>query len=246
MKAINKSLLKMRFRNLILWVTLYAIGMAFLESSVVVYIRELLYPNGFDFPLSSLDGSLAITEILRELATLIMLLSLACIAGKNFSTGFAWFIYAFAIWDIFYYIFLKLIIGWPESILTWDVLFLIPVTWTGPVLSPLIECLIMIALSLLLILYSEKGIKTKLLPAEWLIMTGGALIVIVAFSWDYTGYILDNYSLADIWNLPGNRAILEYATGYIPRSFNWMLFAAGNILIISAIILIYRRFSRSR
>lgn len=236
----------MRFRSLIICVTLYAIGMAFLESSVVVYIRELLYPDGFNFPLSSLDGSLALTELLRELATLIMLVSVACLAGKNFSSSFAWFLYTFAVWDIFYYIFLKLIIGWPESIFTWDVLFLIPVTWTGPVLSPLIECLIMIALSLLIILHSEKGINTKLRLVEWFTLIGGAVIVIIAFSWDYTDFILEKYSFSDIWNIPDSEAILEYATGYIPRSFNWILFSAGNILLISAIFIIYRRLSRMR
>ena len=86
----------MKLRGLLISVTTFAIGMAFLESAVVVYIRELLYPDGFSFPLSMMEGSLAITEILRELATLIMLLTIAIIAGRSFSTRFAWFLYSFA------------------------------------------------------------------------------------------------------------------------------------------------------
>ena len=118
--------------------------MGFLEAAVVVYLREILYPGGFSFPLSPVPASLALTEIFREVATLVMLVSIGILAGRKFSTGFAWFIYSFAIWDIFYYIFLKAVLGWPESLMTWDVLFLIPTTWTGPVLTPVLVSLTMI------------------------------------------------------------------------------------------------------
>ena len=149
----------------------------------------------------------------------------------------------FCIWDIFYYVFLKFLIGWPESLLTWDVLFLIPVTWTGPVLSPLIECLIMIALSAIIVFYSDKKVDTRIKMREWMLLIAGAVIVIMAFTWDYSGFILEKYSLADIWNLPDNKSLLEYATEYIPRKFNWWLYSVGNFVIVSAVYLIYRRFS---
>lgn len=233
----------MKLRGLLISVTVFAIGMAFLESAVVVYIRELLYPEGFTFPLAIMEGSLALTEILRELATLIMLLTIAIIAGSSFSTRFAWFLYSFAVWDIFYYVFLKLLIGWPEGLFTWDVLFLIPVTWTGPVISPLIECFIMIALFAVIVYYSDKKVDTRINLSEWVLLIAGAVIVIVAFTWDYSGYILEEYTLSDIWNLPDNNSLLEYATGYIPRKFNWWLYSAGNLVIVSAVYLVYRRLS---
>ena len=132
---------------------LFSVAMAFLESAVVVYIRELLYPDGFKFPLAAMDSSLALTEIIREAATIIMLAGAAVIAGKTFSQKFAWFLFCFAVWDIFYYIFLKLIIGWPSSLFEWDVLFLIPVTWTGPVISPLIVAVLMIILAMVIIIF---------------------------------------------------------------------------------------------
>ncbi|MCD4769233.1 MAG: hypothetical protein K8R35_03595, partial [Bacteroidales bacterium] len=194
----------MKIRRLYLWITFFSIAMAFLESSVVVYIRELLYPEGFDFPLAEMDSSLAITEIFREAATLIMLLAVGIIAGRSFTGRFAWFLYSFAVWDVFYYLFLKLLIGWPESFLTWDVLFLIPVTWTGPVISPLIVCIFMISLSGLIIRFSAKGLNIRINKSEWILLITGAIIIIIAFAWDYSGFILEHYSISELWNLPDN------------------------------------------
>jgi len=231
----------MRLRKLLIWITLFSIAMAFMESAVVVYLREILYPEGFSFPLAKFEGHLAVTEILREVSTLVILVAIAIIAGKKFSIGFAWFVYCFAIWDIFYYVFLKVLIDWPASLFEWDILFLLPVTWTGPVISPLIVCIIMIILTAVILFFSNRGVDTKIKPVEWIIMIAGAVIVIVSFTWDYSGYILEGYSLPEIWNLPQNSSILDYASGYIPRRFNWWLFTAGNVIIVSAIFLLYRR-----
>ncbi|MFO7574565.1 MAG: hypothetical protein R6W67_05365 [Bacteroidales bacterium] len=235
----------MKLLNLLLWVTLFSVSMAFLESSVVVYLRELMYPEGFSFPLAEIDGHLAVTEIIREISTLLMLAAVAFIAGRTLSRSLAWFVYSFAVWDIFYYIFLKLLIDWPASLLEWDILFLLPVTWTGPVLTPLIVCILMISLAAVILYYSYIGVNTKLRAIEWTILITGAFIVVLSFTWDYSGYILENYSITEIWNIPVDRSLLEYAYAYIPRSFNWWIFTAGNIVITSAIIVIYRRFKSS-
>ncbi|MBN2481771.1 MAG: hypothetical protein JXB19_08530, partial [Bacteroidales bacterium] len=127
-----------------IWLTLFSIAMGFMESAVVVYIREISYPEGFDFPLVPMDNTLEVTEILREAATMIMLLAAGYLGGRTLSERFTWFLYCFAIWDIFYYVFLKLLLGWPASFMTWDILFLIPVAWTGPVITPVIISLTMI------------------------------------------------------------------------------------------------------
>ena len=140
----------------ILWLTVFSIAMAFLETAVVIYLREIYYPNGFMFPMVPMEGRLAVTEFWREAATLVMLLGVGVLAGKNFPTRFGGFIMAFAVWDIFYYVFLKLMLHWPESWLTWDLLFLIPVPWTGPVITPIIASLTMILLASLLF-RSNKG-----------------------------------------------------------------------------------------
>ena len=137
----------------LIWVSIFAVAMGFFEAAVVIYLRKLMYPAGFSFPLAPIEHGLAVTEILREAATLIMLLSAGILAGRYATERFAWFIYAFAIWDIFYYIFLKLLIGWPESFMTWDILFLIPATWVGPVITPVIVSLSMIVLAAVVLFF---------------------------------------------------------------------------------------------
>ena len=114
-------------KRVIILLILFSTAMGFMESAVVIYLRHIYYPEGFRFPLvpvSNLDG---ITELFREFATLIMLVTISAIAGKNPVQRFAIFLLNFAIWDLAYYLFLKLFLGWPLSLFTWDILFLIPV-----------------------------------------------------------------------------------------------------------------------
>ena len=169
--------MKLPLRTLLI-ISLFSVAMGFLESAVVVYLRDILYPGGFDFPLSPIPVDLAVTELLREVATLVMLVTIGILVSNRFSTGFAWFIYSFAIWDIFYYVFLKLLLGWPESLFTWDVLFLIPTTWTGPVLSPVLVSLSMILLALVILLrVVDRGQLHRFAPYCWLV---GVITLVVA------------------------------------------------------------------
>jgi hypothetical protein len=93
-----------------IWLTFFSIAMGYLETSVVVYLRELYYPQGFDFPLAPISPSLAVTEFWREVATIVMLWGVGVLAGRSKTEKFALFLYSFAIWDIFYYIFLKILL----------------------------------------------------------------------------------------------------------------------------------------
>jgi len=228
-------------RSLVIWVTVFSIAMGFLETSVVVYLREIYYPEGFAFPLTPIDSHIAITEILREAATLIMLVSIGYFAGKSFASGFAWFIYSFAIWDIFYYIFLKLLLNWPESLMTDDVLFLIPVTWVGPVITPIIVSLSMILLAMLIVWYENKGVSVKINRAEWILLISGSVILILGFTWDYSKYILEQYRFGDIFTIPNKEALFDYASMYVPRNFNWVLFILGEGIILGGIGIIWKR-----
>jgi len=125
-------------------VTIFAIAMAFLEAAVVEYLRQLYYPEGFSFPLKMIPMNIYFVELGREAATIIMLAAIGYLAGKNFLTRFSAFIIAFGVWDIFYYVFLKLILNWPSSLFDWDILFLIPLPWIGPVLAPVIISVLLI------------------------------------------------------------------------------------------------------
>ena len=118
---------------------IFSIAMAWMEASTVVYLRTLV--NRIEpyqqTPLPIIN-SFGVTEIVREVATLIMLLTAGWLAGTSWKSKVGFFMTAFGVWDIFYYLFLKIIVGWPHSLFNWDILFLIPLPWWGPVLSPIL------------------------------------------------------------------------------------------------------------
>jgi len=218
--------MKLSLYKLFIWVTIYSLAMAFLESAVVVYIREIYYPEGFDFPLKLIDSHIAVTELIREAATIIMLIAISFLAGRTAYERFAWFIFSFAIWDIFYYVFLKFLIDWPAGLLEWDVLFLLPFTWVGPVIGPVINSLMMIALSVIII-QIEKKKEIIFQGFVWVLLILGSIIVISAYTEDYVGYMLKQMSFFELLNPANSEEIFKYALNYIPDSFNYLIYFIG-------------------
>ena len=99
-------------------------------------MRHLYYANNplEIFPLQFLDSYDTVLELSREAATVSMILTVALLADRSSRTRtFAAFVFVFGVWDLFYYFWLKVLMGWPRSWLEWDVLFLIPSVWLGPV-----------------------------------------------------------------------------------------------------------------
>jgi hypothetical protein len=230
-----------RSKQVLLWVTLFSISMGYLESAVVVYLREIMYPAGFTFPMVPINERLAYTELFREIATLVMLCAIGTMAGRTRTEKFAYFIYSFAIWDGFYYVFLKAILNWPGSLFTWDILFLIPVTWTGPVIAPLISSLSMVLLATPILILTRKYKEVKFVAKEWIILVAGAVMVFFAYIWDYARYVLDNFSMDEIWSVPGKEAMYNLSVRYVPVSFNWILFLTGEgIIVVVAGMLVWR------
>lgn len=152
----------------ILVVFIFGVAFAFLEAAVVVYLRHIV---GFTPPLVGRDEvalvlpgiaflkantavkiidsrALLTIEMVREAATMVMLLSVALLAGRKFLEKAAYFFLAFGIWDIFYYVFLRMTVGWPTGLADPDVLFLLPVPWVGPVFVPVSISLVLVAGSL--------------------------------------------------------------------------------------------------
>ena len=84
----------------IIWLAIFSIAMGYMESAVVIYLRKIYYPDGFQFPLTPLDAGIGLVELLREVATIIMLFGIATLSAKNTSLKFANFIFCFAIWDL--------------------------------------------------------------------------------------------------------------------------------------------------
>ena len=236
----------MKKNSILIWITLFAISMGIFEGAVVIYIRALYYPEGFNFPLVFMENRIAITELIREFASLIMLLSVGVIAGKNFSQRFAWFIYSFAVWDIVYYIFLYLILGWPESLFTWDILFLLPVTWTGPVIAPVIISILMIILSLVIYKHNlNTNFKVKLLKNEWLLLILGSVVVFVSFIWDYCKFLIQNLNSISVKDEPFLQKVYDLSFKYFPSRFPWIVFVFGVVIISTAIFLIHYRNKKS-
>lgn len=223
------------------FISLFAIAMGYLESAVVVYLRAIFYPEGFSFPLKTMSGDIALTEIIREAATLVMLAGIGYLSGRNRLQRFGVFLYAFGIWDIFYYVFLKLLLGWPESFLTWDILFLIPVTWVGPVLAPVINALSMCIFGIIIFIYSEKDPLLRMNWKEWSLLIVGSLIVIFAYTQDYLNYMQARMPLLTLFKPSATENLLSAATEYIPQRFNWWVFGLGQMIIFYAIYIFGRR-----
>ena len=225
----------------ILWLTAFSIAMGYLETAVVVYLRKIYYPEGFLFPLTPITADIAIAEFWREAATVVMLIGIGVLAGKNSLQRFAFFIYSFAIWDIFYYVFLKVLLDWPESLLTWDILFLIPIPWVGPVIALCIVSLTMIALTLLIVYYQERGKHIYFSFLDKMLLITGSIVVIVSFVWDYITYLSVNGANKAAWTLSSNSDMFNEISAYVPVSFNWWLFALGEAILLSQIFLLIKK-----
>jgi hypothetical protein len=126
-------------------VVCFAIAMAWVEAASVLYIRALV---GRIEPYQAnplpLQGALGTVELWREASTLVMLGTVGILAGTTWRRRIGYAALAFGVWDIFYYVFLRLISGWPKTLLDWDILFLLPLPWWGPVLAPVMIALVMI------------------------------------------------------------------------------------------------------
>lgn len=173
----------------ILWVALFIVAMAIVESAIVVYLRRLYYPDGFGFPLKPIDVSTYAIELAREAATVVMLCAVGVLAGRRFWERFAYFSVAFGIWDIFYYIWLKIFINWPASLFDWDILFLLPLPWIGPVIAPCSIAVIMIVVGFAIIRLTYRGVDFHPTRLTWILVLTGTAILLYSFMHDLNATI---------------------------------------------------------
>jgi len=201
-------------RNLV-WLTLFAICMAQVEASLVVHLRSVYYPgNPLEiFPLNLLTHRDLAIELVRELATVVMILAVALLTTRGFTRVFAVFVYVFGLWDIFYYLWLKIMIGWPVSWLEWDVLFLIPWPWLGPWLSPVLIALLFVVWGGWILTSSNE---VRFSRGTAVLFVVGALLALVSFLLPATPLLLEGE---------------EAFRGYQPGDFLWSLFISGYILM---------------
>jgi len=209
----------MTFSRNIICLALFAIAMALVEAALVVHLRTIYYPDNPQhiFPLELMSHRDLGIEVVRELATVVMILSVALLAEKGFARIFAAFVFVFGLWDIFYYFWLKIMIGWPVRLLEWDILFLIPWPWFGPWIAPVFIALLFVfwggwvllmekvvrftpGTSLLFILGAQLALSAFLLPAVPLLIEGEEAFRYFQpdqFLWRIyiLGYLLIGYSL---------------------------------------------------
>ena len=221
-----------------LLVVLFAVAFGYVEAAVVVYLRVIYdpvraslnpdQPPGSLLPLITLDQlrkadpahvrTLRI-ELGRELATMITLVAVASLAVRRRGEWIAMFMISFGVWDIAYYAGLKAMIDFPASLLTWDILFLLPVPWLGPVLAPVIVSLSMIGVGLMLLVRAGYGRPLRATRVHWGVIAAGGFIIILSFCWDY----------------------LRTAAGELPGPFNWYIFATGEGIGLAAFAHSWRR-----
>ena len=209
-------------RRRLFWLSLFTVAMAQLEAAVVVYLRAIYYPDGFEFPLAIIRDHIAAIEIGREAATVLMFFGLA----KLYSASDRWrqyaaFLWAFGLWDILYYVWLWVMLRWPSSLLDFDVLFLIPLPWVGPVLAPVLIALVMMGAGWAILSLRDHGHPVLVTKPEWAITIVGAIALIVLFMTDA-------------------RAVVA---GDMPGPFNWLLFG---LFLLLPMIAAWRAYARSR
>jgi len=212
------------WKRRILAVLLFGTAFGYMEAAVVSYLRDLdepvvqrFYPGrppGDLFPLLT-QGQVAavepqgrrmlVIEIGREAATILMLAGIALAASTNMGAWAAAFAIAFGTWDITFYVFLKVLLDWPASLFTWDILFLIPVPWVGPVIAPVLVSAAMIAAGIWHLRREADGNPVRLGRWNWAGLAAGAAVIIVAFTLDYANVM----------------------AGGMPRPFHWAVFAMG-------------------
>ncbi len=190
------------------WMTVFFIAMAFLESAVVVYLRELYYPDGFRFPLAPMDPVLVATEMGRELATLVMLLAPAALVTRSALERFAWFCFGFGVWDIFYYVWLKVLLDWPASLAEPDLLFLLPVPWVGPVWAPCVVSMGLIALAVLLLRGTVERPQAPDRPT-WV------LLILSATLW------IGSFVIEPMRQMASSSSSWTFLDGFFPDHYPW-------------------------
>lgn len=208
---------------------LLAIAFGYIEAAVVVYLRQIFHPDGFSFPLPAFlltDGSrdMLMIEVGREAATLVVILSVSLLAGTNAPQRTACFMIIFAIWDIFFYVWLKILLGWPASFLDWDILFLIPLPWAGPVLAPILVSLVMLIFAIIILYRDYLGKPVRTSAAGRFLFCLAGLVIIVSFC------IAGHYITG-----------ADYAS-----HFSWPLFTTGMVISVAAFAKsVYKKINQS-
>jgi hypothetical protein len=220
-REMNPTMLNPEWRR---WSTVafYAVAMAWVESAIVYYLRthiDRIEPYQAN-PLP-IVGGLGPVELVRELATLLMLFTVGALAGRIWRARLGYMLVAFGVWDIFYYVFLKVMCGWPKSLLDWDILFLIPLPWWGPVLAPMLIALLMIFWGTLATQFERPRPPSLSNWRVWVLNLMGVALALYVF-------LADAIRVAD--------GGVEALRNLLPTYFNWPLFLVALALLAAPVV----------
>ena len=201
-------------------VVIFAVGMAWLESACVYYLRVLVDRlNPYQPVPLPVHAALGPVELVREAATLVMLLTVGILAGRTVRTRLGYAAIAFGVWDLFYYVFLRIICGWPRSLFDWDILFLLPLPWWGPVIAPCCIALLMIVWGTSVTQWPDRVPGGERARMRLVSATAGITLALYVFMAD---------ALRAVQN-GGDAALV------LPVTFNWPLFSIAVILMTAAV-----------
>jgi hypothetical protein len=203
-------------------VVLFAVAMAWMESATVTYLRTLVGRiDPYQAEPLPISVGLGQAELVREAATLVMLLTVGWLAGRTWRSRLSYSLIAFGVWDILYYVFLAIISGWPRSIMDWDVLFLIPLPWWGPVITPATIAAMMVIAGTLISQFDQPDRPVWPGRRGWALNLIGVLLALYVFMSDA------------IKAIPGS---IDAIRTVLPTAFNWPLFIVALILMGAPVI----------
>jgi hypothetical protein len=171
----------LHYRSRLALVLFFAVAMAMVEAAVVAYLRSLYYPEGFTIMLKALSHQHMMIEVGREIATLVMLATVAGLAGRERWERFGWFITLFGFWDFFYYVWLKITIDWPLSLTDWDILFLIPAPWVGPVVAPMLVSVLMVIAGISITRLYRRRVRFRPTATTWWVSIAATAMTLYTF-----------------------------------------------------------------
>jgi hypothetical protein len=198
-------------------VVVFAIAMAWVESACVYYLRVLTDRiDPYQAQPLPMEAALGSVELVREAATMVMLCMVGALAAAAWRKRVAYTLIAFGVWDVFYYVFLRVIADWPKSPFDWDVLFLLPLPWWGPVVAPMSIALLMIAWGTLETQFAAATPATRPARTVWTACALGVALALYVFMADA------------IRSIPlGADAVRSV----LPTSFDWTLFSVALVLM---------------
>ena len=203
--------------------------MGWVESAVVFYLRSMIdrivpyQPN----PLP-IAGGFGFAEVVREAATMVMLLTVGWLAGRTWRSRIAYTLLAFGVWDMAYYIWLVPLTGWPLSLADWDILFLIPLPWWGPVWAPVSIAALMIIFGAIVVRGDTP--ERPLWPGRKALAVAllGALLALYVFMADSIHVVASGGGAAPLRDL-------------LPHWFNWPLFLVALGLLVTPVVEVFRK-----